>query len=192
MIFSIFNTTEYQDRTSVDIFKNLNHYHSKVIKGYQTIEYTMKEDFRPEEIAYELYGDSSLYWVIFLINNKVDPFYDWIVTPEASITSTIDRYQWVGGENNVHHHTDENGRWWYDVVEDPDNPRNWYNIGDWELNAPEEGQPDNRQLLYHGVMIPVSVAEYEFNKNERNRTIEILTPQDMKSYVSDFLIEAGV
>lgn len=192
MIFSIFDSTKYNGVNTADIFKNLNHYHKQAIKRYQTIEYTIRGDFRPEQLAYELYGDSTLYWAILLINNMVDPYNDFILPAEATIQTAIHRYQYIGGIDQVHHHVDEDGRWWYNVVEDPENPRNWYNETDFELNAPAEGQEDYRQLLYHGVMYPVSVSEYEFNKNERKRTIEVLTPENMQSYVTDFLSLAGV
>lgn len=187
MIFSLFDRVEYNGKTSIDIFRNINNYHRQIIGNFETIHYQIKGDLRPEQLAYELYGDSSLYWLIMLLNNKVDPYHDWLLPNEAVIGSAIYRYRWIGGVDQVDHFVDESGRWWYDVIEDPDNPRQWYNRFDFINNAPEESQEDHRQLLYSGVMIPISVEEHVFNVNERNRTIEILKPDDVGTYVSNFL-----
>ncbi|AUR86069.1 baseplate wedge protein [Vibrio phage 1.081.O._10N.286.52.C2] len=192
MIFSIFEATEYQNVATADIFKNLNYYHKQIIGDYTTIQYTIKGDLRPEQVAYEIYGDSSLYWVILLLNTRVDPFYDWILPNEAVSGNAIYRYQWIGTNEQVHHHVDAEGKWWYNMIEDPENPRTWYNEFDFVENAPEEGQEDYREILYSGVMIPVSVDEYEFNKNERARTILVLDTDDLSTYISSFMSLAGV
>jgi len=40
--------------------------------------YTIKDGDRPDNVAYELYGDESLYWIFFLINPKLRNMYeDW-------------------------------------------------------------------------------------------------------------------
>lgn len=192
MIFSIFNTTEYQGVETADIFKNLNYYHKQIIGDFDLIQYQIKGDFRPEQLAYELYGDTSLYWMILLLNERVDPYYDWLQPNEAVTENAEYRYKWVGGNEQVHHHIDEMGRWWFDVMEDPENPRNWYNEYDFINNEPEEGQDDFREILFHGVMVPVSVDEFEFDKNERSRVINILSSDDVGTYISSFMKLAGV
>ncbi len=192
MIFAIFDKTEYQGVETANIFKNLNYYHKQIIPSYTLIQYKIRGDYRPEQIAYELYGDTSLYWMIMLLNQRVDPFYDWVQPNETVSENAIYRYQYIGGNEQVHHHVDEQGRWWFDMVEDPENPRNWYNEFDWNNNAPEEGQEDYREILYHGVMIPVSVDEYEFNRNEESRVINVLSTDDVSTYISTFMKLAGV
>ncbi len=192
MIFSIFDRVEYEGVATADIFKNLNYYHKQLADDYDIIQYKIRGDYRPEQIAYELYGDTSLYWMIMLFNERVDPFYDWVQPNETVSDNSEYRYQWIGGNDQVHHHIDERGRWWYDMTEDPANPRNWYNDFDFVNNAPEEGQEDHRELLYHGVMIPVSVDEFEFDKNESYRVINIIAPDDVATYVSSFMRLAGV
>ena len=39
--------------------------------------YTVSEGQTPEEVALDFYGDSNLWWVIFLSNNIVDPYGEW-------------------------------------------------------------------------------------------------------------------
>lgn len=42
--------------------------------------YSIEDGERPDVVAYKIYEDSSLDWFIFLINNIVDPYYDWPLT----------------------------------------------------------------------------------------------------------------
>ena len=39
--------------------------------------YSIKENHRPDHVSVEVYGDVKYTWLIFLINNITDPFYDW-------------------------------------------------------------------------------------------------------------------
>jgi hypothetical protein len=51
---------------------------SLVIKKSSSVLQSINVDARtPEQIAYDVYGDSSLFWVILFVNNVVDPAIDW-------------------------------------------------------------------------------------------------------------------
>ena len=39
--------------------------------------YDIKNGETPESIAFKLYGDAELHWVVMLINNITDRFHDW-------------------------------------------------------------------------------------------------------------------
>ena len=39
--------------------------------------YTVKEQDTPSNVAFKYYGDETLDWVIFLVNDIIDPYYDW-------------------------------------------------------------------------------------------------------------------
>ena len=39
--------------------------------------YTVKEQDTPSSIAFKYYEDETLDWVLFLINDIIDPYYDW-------------------------------------------------------------------------------------------------------------------
>ena len=40
-------------------------------------DYVIKDSDRPDIVAYKYYEDETLDWVLFLINEIVDPYYDW-------------------------------------------------------------------------------------------------------------------
>lgn len=39
-------------------------------------DYPMQEMQTPQEVALKMYGDANLFWVIFMMNDVVDPYYD--------------------------------------------------------------------------------------------------------------------
>ncbi len=49
---------------------------------------TIEDGERPDTVAYDYYGDSELYWIVFFSNNIVDPYYDWPMT-QAEFRSYI-------------------------------------------------------------------------------------------------------
>tara|TARA_A100001201_G_C4000717_1_gene174491 strand:+ start:88 stop:663 length:576 start_codon:yes stop_codon:yes gene_type:complete len=46
-------------------------------------DYVVKDSDRPDIIAYKYYDDETLDWVLFLINDIIDPYYDWPLTQEG-------------------------------------------------------------------------------------------------------------
>lgn len=45
-------------------------------------DYVVKDSDRPDIVAEKYYGDSSLDWVLFIVNDIVDPYYDWPLNAE--------------------------------------------------------------------------------------------------------------
>jgi len=39
--------------------------------------YTIRDGDRPDLIAFKYYGDETLDWLVMLVNNIIDPYYDW-------------------------------------------------------------------------------------------------------------------
>tara|TARA_R100001460_G_scaffold107979_1_gene157844 strand:+ start:347 stop:925 length:579 start_codon:yes stop_codon:yes gene_type:complete len=39
--------------------------------------YTIRDGDRPDLIAFKYYGDETLDWLIMIVNNMIDPYYDW-------------------------------------------------------------------------------------------------------------------
>ena len=64
-------TARYKIR---DILKN------KVAIYY---DYVVKDSDRPDLIAYKYYDDETLDWLIYLVNDIIDPYYDWPLSQDA-------------------------------------------------------------------------------------------------------------
>ena len=41
--------------------------------------YELTDTFRPDNVAYELYGDQYMSWLVYMSNRIVDPYYDWFL-----------------------------------------------------------------------------------------------------------------
>ncbi len=54
--------------------------------------YTIRDGERPEHIAYRVYGQSDLHWVILLFNEIIDPLFEWPISSNDLETSVQKRY----------------------------------------------------------------------------------------------------
>ena len=46
-------------------------------------DYLIKDSDRPDLIAYKYYDDETLDWLIYLVNDIIDPYYDWALKQDA-------------------------------------------------------------------------------------------------------------
>ena len=66
-------------------------------------EYIIKEGQRPDQIAYEVYGDSQYYWVILLVNNIIDVASEWPLSNEELENYMIQKYGSLEAAQKTHH-----------------------------------------------------------------------------------------
>ncbi|QQV89008.1 baseplate wedge subunit [Providencia phage PSTRCR_121] len=178
MIFSFFDPIEYKNAPTTQIFKNYRAYFNRVVPNFKLKTYYISGSPRPEQLAYTLYGNSQLYWVLLMINDNYDPFYGWICGQEASYQAAIQRYKDVGGQQ-VLYHVDNNGERYYNLVEHPINKNHWYDKGDKEM----------KYLQYQGPLAAVDTLEDAILRNESKREIKIIDPNDMSNFISSIIRE---
>jgi hypothetical protein len=46
-------------------------------------DYVVKDSDRPDLIAFKYYDDETLDWLIYLVNDIIDPYYDWPLTQDS-------------------------------------------------------------------------------------------------------------
>ena len=66
-------------------------------------KYNVKEGEKPEDIAFKYYGDAQYHWVIMVVNNITDRYYEWPMTQPDFEDFLTDKYG-AGSEDAVHHH----------------------------------------------------------------------------------------
>ena len=66
-------------------------------------EYIIKEGQRPDQISYEVYGDSQYYWAILLINNIIDYSAEWPLSNEHLETFMVQKYGSLEAAQKTHH-----------------------------------------------------------------------------------------
>lgn len=54
--------------------------------------YRIKENDKPETLAYKFYGKSDLHWIILLLNEIIDPYFDWPLNDRALNNYISDKY----------------------------------------------------------------------------------------------------
>jgi len=96
--FSVFPRLDYRQYSITDLTKRV--YIPQEIKDnidYFDI-YRVKDGEKIEDLAYKFYGSPFYNWVIILMNDIIDPFYDWILTDEEIIEYCRKKY---GNENKI-------------------------------------------------------------------------------------------
>ena len=111
MYFRSFPVTYYtnDDKSTVQILQNLllrNVVDQEIKDNFSLFdEYDVKDGDTPEILAFNLYGDSNLHWLILHYNEILDPRFDWCF-------NEFDLNRFVAGKytdpDAIHHYEDAN------------------------------------------------------------------------------------
>ena len=137
-------------------------------KGFLIFDkYNVKYGENPEDIATKLYGDPTLHWVILMVNDITDRFYQWPMTQPQFAEFLTDKYG-AGNEDGVHHYeiTQASGR---STGQGPDDYSHKV-----EVNSTVSGAQS------------VSNREYEQRLQDQKRLIKLLNPQFLQTFLSEF------
>ena len=66
-------------------------------------EYDVTDSDTPENLAFQLYGDSEYHWIILHFNNILDPRFDWPLTSSNLVKYVEGKYANIYG---IHHYKD--------------------------------------------------------------------------------------
>lgn len=160
MFFSRFENIEYDDRAIKDLSIAL--VIKPEIKDNKDLFFFYEvEDWEtPESVAFDYYGNTKYNYVILLMNDIVDPFWDWHLSQDELRRYCEDKYGTptiTAGKYN----TDG-----YFAV------RHWEYEGIIYFAEPESG--DGQAPV---TALAVSHFEYEERKNDAKRKIKILYPE---------------
>jgi hypothetical protein len=123
--FENFPTIEYQGRRVRDITRR-NRFTKAVDRNpLLYLPYTVKDDEKPEDIAYRYYGSVEYTWLVYLANKIVDPYHDWPKTERDFNNYIAKKYEAQSGLNGFdvvdwtkRQDNDENILYYYLEVED--------------------------------------------------------------------------
>jgi len=165
MYFQNFPTIPY-DSTGTGEFKGVTNLLRRVgirakVKSntmlYDT--YDVRNGESPESIAFRLYDDAELHWVVLLVNDITDRFHDWPLTEAQFLQFIKDKYTNVDA---IHHH---------EISPESGDTSLKINIGTSNTDYPSATAITN--------------YEYEQEVQDAKRKIRLLDP----SYISDFVEE---
>ena len=67
--------------------------------------YVVPEGMRPDVLAYQYYGDTIYTWTIFLVNNIVDPYWEWPLSYKDFREYVTDKYGSIEtAQSQIHHY----------------------------------------------------------------------------------------
>lgn len=75
--FSAFPFTSYSGTTIKNITLRANIVNSFMQNANNFYPYTVKDGETADALAYDYYGDANYIWIIYLVNNIIDPYYEW-------------------------------------------------------------------------------------------------------------------
>ena len=129
--------------------------------------YDVIDGEKPEDVAFKLYGDPELHWVILMTNNITDRYYQWPLTQPQFQEHLTDKYG-VGNEDAVHHYekTQDSGR------TSSNGPNDFSHKV--ECNS-DDGDPDI-----------ITNRQYEQRLQDKYRSIRLLDRKYLKTFVNEF------
>jgi len=145
-------------------------------------KYDIKESDTPEIIAEKYYGDAYRYWIVLLVNDIMDPQFDWPMT--SSVFNDYVTNKYTQEELFALHHYEK-------TVTQRELATDTLTTLSYEIDYDEYNSSEPLQATYtlpSGSVVvttekkAVSVYEYELQLNEDKRSIYLLN----RSYVQDF------
>ena len=129
-------------------------------------KYDVQEGEKPEDIAYKIYGEADYFWVVTLINNVVNRYYDWPLDEFVFQQYVADKYS---NPDGIHHYevTQSSGK------QTGEGPADYTHK--LEVNSTHPGAQS------------VSNREYEQREQDKKRQIRILSPQYLAAFEEEFV-----
>ena len=129
--------------------------------------YDVKEGETPESIAFNIYDNAELHWVIMLVNDITDRYHQWPMRYSQFLQYVNDKYDDV---NAVHH---------YEIAQTSGDTTT--NIEVYSNSALFSGDTD-----FYGTATVITNLEYEESLQDQRRKIKILDPQFLSQFIKEF------
>ncbi len=122
--------------------------------------YDVKNGESPESIAFKLYSNSELHWVVMLINDITDRYHDWPMSEAQFLQFVNDKYDNVDA---IHH---------YEIPQSSGNTSKKINVGTSNTDYP--------------TATAITNFEHEQEQQDIKRKIRLLDPSYLDDFVEEF------
>ena len=129
--------------------------------------YDVKDGENPEDIAFKLYGDAEFHWVVLMVNNVTDRYYQWPLTQPQFQEHLEDKYG-AGSEDAVHH---------YEIPQSS-GPTSGSGPSDYSHMVECNSDEDNPSIITN--------RQYEQRIQDKYRQIRLLDPRYLGAFVEEF------
>jgi len=150
-------------------------------------KYTVMGDDRPDNVAFEVYGDPTLDWVVLLSNNIINVYEEWPLDQASFDAYVTEKYLDVFADEpatllleGIHHYEsveikDSNGTVIFPAGLQVDNNQG-VTFYDYELG---------KEVTISNVATPITNYAYEEKLNNRKRIINLLKPKYLNVVFDD-------
>ncbi len=105
--YDITGTKPIKTKTAINIMVNEKIKDSINNDIVNYFPYSIPESERPDVTAFKIYGDVKYTWLIFLINNILDPLFDWPLNSREFGNYIKNKYGSLSAAKNGLHHYEE-------------------------------------------------------------------------------------
>ena len=134
-------------------------------------KYNIKGDDRPDNVAFELYGDPTLDWVVLLANNIVNVHNEWPL-PQVSFEKYIlDKYGSLEKLDEIHHYESNEVKDTQGVIIFPKGVR----VSAAQSVSYHEPMTDE-QITVNPISRAITNYQYEEDVNNKKRRIFLIKP----------------
>ena len=154
-----------------DIFQDLAFFEKYKITG----------DDRPDNVAFEVYDDSSLDWIVLLSNNIINVQTEWPLSQNNFDRFLLDKYgDYNTLYNGIHHHetVEEKNSQGVTIVPAGLEVQSNYSVSYYDYFI-------DSQVTKNNLVVPITNYEYEENLEDSKRNIFILNSRFLNVIIDD-------
>ena len=160
-------------------------------------KYDVEDGDTPEILAYKIYGSPEKHWVILLMNDIVDPLYDWPLKQQNVIKFVDNKYSANANVGQTGYNwASTNTHSYYKVVTQTVPSTGEIDITKYQIDSNAYSILTTSSTTYtlsDQKQITVAISkelktyyEYEVDENEAKRTIKILKPEIIPDLEKEF------
>jgi Base plate wedge protein 53 len=186
--FQTFPRTVYNNRLVVDITKRVRILMQAKSSKTVFYDYHVQDTDTPDSVAARYYGDDYFFWLIHLVNDQVDPNYDWPMPPEVFDKYVLKKYNtYTAARSTILYYKKVPEVFYvsrtslFDIITEAEYLA--MTIG--QRDAYEQAEiteheilisPESYEAMDEGQdeYVPVYAYDWEFAENERRRNIRLL------------------
>ena len=164
MYFENFPTIAY-DVTGNKIFQTVSDILTRVVARAEVktrdvlfTKYQVMENETPESVAFDYYGRSEYHWIVLMLNQYYDRYYDWPMTQRNLQDYVLNKY---ADPNGIHH---------YEISQKSGNTNTKIKV----------------ELADEPSATPVTNFIYESDLNENRKQIKLLDGAYLTAFISEF------
>lgn len=147
--------------------------------------YDVQNGMRPEQIAYEEYGDEGYYWVILQVNDIVDYYKEWPLTQYELDTFIVEKYGSYQAAEDIHHYeTTETKNEDGEIVLDGGIVVQQNFIFEYPNNFGDT-------TFFQAYPAAVTNRMYEYRENEKKTQINLLKKEYLGDFISEYVFYAN-